>query len=619
MFLAVVFSLLIPAAKPARASDVLDCIAGVAKATYGVAELEAAAAFFSHAENIPCIGMLADPSGQFQAITAALVVMKAGGVFSSVDQCKNMGITLAVKIVIAVADKLGIDIPPETRADVAKLAEWVQQEALGQTILQELGCGCAVAVYGIEGLEKSLDNLKSTAESCGAVLSDIAGAIVDAAKEIGKGLSQAANDFVDGVKSVWELATDTGDLPSTPPPPPVVLACTEPLPARCVYPDPNNQGDKVCYDAVDSANAHCASGEQCGPSSAWIAWHNATPLGKMNPKKPTDWRTWRACTPCSAVPNGIGAGEDTCGCKNGYQPVYQTGPSNKKTLLSCMCPSPLQEGFYFGGEKSCQCPIFGTTVQRINGQFVCACPAGQQLDSGLCRFCNANETYDAASRTCVACGPGRKADAAHASCLPACNDGQIFDAATKSCKSCPSGSIAVHPVSGSSVGDCRRCPPGQISFNGRECGCPVHQHLRDGKCVDGPGVIDKPVIPPIVVPRVPPQKTIVWRDCRALGANVINNPRDPSRCIRCARGFVANEQRTLCIRGAFRPQDVPMRPVLPPAGPVRTGPPRVPPHLTAPPRAPVIRVPPRQPILRAKPARPAQRVPPRIRQQEFVR
>ena len=56
------------ATSPAQANQTVDCIAGIAKATTGAVELQAAADFFSHAENIPCVGLLSDPTGQFQII-----------------------------------------------------------------------------------------------------------------------------------------------------------------------------------------------------------------------------------------------------------------------------------------------------------------------------------------------------------------------------------------------------------------------------------------------------------------------------------------------------------------------------------------------------------------------
>ena len=66
---------------PARASDAGECVASLAKAAVSAAELEAAYDFLSHPENTPCMGLLADPSLQFQAIVATLIVMKQAGVF----------------------------------------------------------------------------------------------------------------------------------------------------------------------------------------------------------------------------------------------------------------------------------------------------------------------------------------------------------------------------------------------------------------------------------------------------------------------------------------------------------------------------------------------------------
>ena len=72
--------------------------------------VEAAYDFLSHPENIPGMGLLADPSLQFQAIVATLIVMKQAGVFHLADECKNMIPKITAEVVLGAADRLGINI-----------------------------------------------------------------------------------------------------------------------------------------------------------------------------------------------------------------------------------------------------------------------------------------------------------------------------------------------------------------------------------------------------------------------------------------------------------------------------------------------------------------------------
>ncbi|MDO8397471.1 MAG: hypothetical protein Q7T45_06595 [Bradyrhizobium sp.] len=522
---------------PARASDAGDCVASLAKAAISAPELEAAYDFLSHPENFPCLALLADPTFEFHAIVAVLIAIKQAGAFDTVDQCRNLIPSITAEVVLGVADKLGISIPDDIRKDSQKLAQWITDNALGQIVTQEIGCGCAVAVYGIEGLEKSLANLKAMAESCGAVLQEIASVIAEGVKGALSAIEDFINGVVDAFEDVFDAIAGGDDLPTTSAPPKGDVACYPPSTAWCL-PDssycsgsdpapvsyykcpadlkctcqPGPGGKPQLCASFDPAQSTCPVGSQCAADPAWLAWHNATPMGQKDPWSATNWRTWLKCMPCEGVANAVPLTAGVCGCAAGYQPVYQFGPSGKKTLTACLCPAPMQEGSFFGSTKSCQCPSLGQVPRMSNGKLVCGCPDNYQLEGGLCRACTSTEIYDAKQLACVHCPIGQKPDPARGSntCVNLCKPGEILQGS--GCQACPANTYAKYMIG--STGSCEPCPAGSTAKPGSTA-ClappvytpPPPKSTRPARQPGRPdlGVVPRqPPVPPVVRP--PPRR-----------------------------------------------------------------------------------------------------------------
>ncbi|MGA2795624.1 MAG: hypothetical protein ABSE69_19335, partial [Roseiarcus sp.] len=406
----------------ARASDLTQCLKGALSSAESAADLKAAEDFLENPSNAACLAYIEDPT--FLAVVGALTAIKAAGRIGDVNDCQNKAGQLAGEVIAAVAKALGVSIDSNTLNDASALLN----TELGQTVTAYMNCGCAVAVTGEEGLVKTLKNLASMAESCGAFLGDVAGDIVTVAGDILKGLEDIATAIVNAIEDVIDDIFGSGDdLPNTPPPPPEDNACKWPQARICYCPTqyvgkypyqqpqdsdwrPDLQGSAPlaegicvnrvtqaqfvtwsCYPAFDPSQYSCGRGSQCASSPAFVQWYNSNPMEANTPINSLNPLSFLVCAPCSAVANGEASGDGVCGCANGYRPIYETGVSGKQTLMQCACPAPMTEGTHFGAQKTCACPMLGQVPRMSGGQMVCACPDNMQLDGGLCRSCDSTE------------------------------------------------------------------------------------------------------------------------------------------------------------------------------------------------------------------------------------
>lgn len=385
---------------PARASDFTDCMEALGGAAWAVgpgAVIDTA----KDPEVLTCASLVEDP--EFDALVAALVALKSK--YNTVDDCKG----LLPELLEQVASNSGV---------------------AASTVEAEWGCACRVAVDGFGAFKKAANAIGNVANSCGALAED------------------AYCSTFGGTDD------DCMDMPETPPAPKQDAACEQPSPktcvcdqtahktkalldleacmnrtepfaqySNCIMPHQNDvkygfdQWDPrselcvkyetgqtypplYCNPGLDPNQSSCGRGSQCGVNNAWLAWYNGNRWKPFGPQGPQNARSWSLCVSCDTVTNGAATGDGVCGCKNGYLPVYGTGLSGKKTLLSCSCPAPMQEGSRFGPEKSCGCPVFGQVPRMVRGKLICACPVDQQLDNGLCRSCSGSEVYNPDTLSC---------------------------------------------------------------------------------------------------------------------------------------------------------------------------------------------------------------------------
>jgi hypothetical protein len=92
------------------------------------------------------------------------------------------------------------------------------------------------------------------------------------------------------------------------------------------------------------------------------------------------------------------------------------------------------------------------------------------------------------------------------------------------------------------------CRPGYTRMPDKSC-CLTSHVSSDGKsCVKI--ALPTPVLPPRVSRRPP-------IDCSARGPRFIRDPRQPSACVHCGRGMIANDDATACVRIARPPERQP--------------------------------------------------------------
>lgn len=289
--------------------------------------------------------------------------------------------------------------------------------------------------------------------------------------------------------------------------------------------------------------------------------------------------------------------------------VGQKVSADHKSCIPACPPGQIVGGLHFGKDQTPD-PGAGTCQTCPENTF--ASTEGPQTSKGLCLPCPADTYAKPGATQCLplTCGPGsyRDPNDPHAcrSCPPTqiyiptekrlttgpdgktiatvvaghcgCGDNQVLQGAT--CQ-CAKGAVKVAlPQAGAGLFACTcpvgarldkkagacLCPAGaKLDKSGKACLCPAGQRLEGEACVPATQVIKVP------------------RDCARLGPRFINNPADPSTCLRCPAGQVADVERKACT-APKRPE----RPgvVAPPVSP----PPAVRPPAVRPP-SPALRCP----------------------------
>ena len=298
-----------------------------------------------------------------------------------------------------------------------------------------------------------------------------------------------------------------------------------------------------CDSNLTSWLFNCGGGGTAGPSNIQCYAGYQPDIGGV-------------CHRCDATAHARALDNGRCGCEAAYTPHFRFH-NGLPILMDCACAAPYQQV----GER-CLCPSNMTIkdgacvpcanheryvplrvvngVEQLPSCQSCAlgyrqsatdptmCVAGWSCDekSGevpdpntqgrTCLQCKAHQRVVADEPIyryrCENCAPGQKASPDHARCVAECPAGSItntamgavvFGKAPAACIPCAPGEHAVYEHPGSSIGRC------ELMSN-------------------------------ISLP-------LAKKDCSAVGANFINDPDRPSRCISCPVGTQPNATRSACI------------------------------------------------------------------------
>lgn len=262
------------------------------------------------------------------------------------------------------------------------------------------------------------------------------------------------------------------------------------------------------------------------------------------------------CRVCGEVANGIALPNGRCGCAAAYVPAY-VYHSNTPVLASCTCAAPYQQvgdlcvcppNMMIKGSDCVPCADYEKYVPLAEVAGVPRLPSCQACEIGYRQSktdptrCVPGWACDQASgevpdpetygRTCIRCNdrqriatdepiykhrcedcvPGSKATPDHTRCVPECPAGQITNTAMgavvlgkapPACIECAAGERAVYDRPGSSIGQCML--PSKVSL------------------------------------------PLVKQDCAAQGPDFINDPGNPTRCLRCPEGQQPDAARNACV------------------------------------------------------------------------
>jgi hypothetical protein len=390
----------------ARANDLVDCVSGWAKATLNPEQIKLALEFLTkHGE---CVGDLADPSGTFAGVVAAIVAIDAaapGNLLSSAETCQQAIPNLLADVVEKVADSIGgaigLEIPKSVKDKGHQaVVDWVnslKDEYPISAISQKLDCGCAVAAFGKESLEKLLHDIEETAKACGGVIGDIAEVAEEVVNGIKEALEQAGKELEKLGKDAVELMKDclsaAGSAKSA-------VECAEEIGANFVALFGTlADGVEAFLDAL-GAFAGFVKAACC--STAGQIWGGFCG-GCDPPPKPTPpdlncqgvickagmqcgGDKHDRCVACTdTVPLLATAEAGKCGCANGFKPQYKATPGGP-ILVACTCDPPMEKKFLLV-TAVCACPHQGEVLQIKGGTASCGCPLGQVVQNGKCQTC----------------------------------------------------------------------------------------------------------------------------------------------------------------------------------------------------------------------------------------
>lgn len=353
----------------------------------------------------------------------------------------------------------------------------------------------------------------------------------------------------------------------------------------------------------------CRSGSQlkdgacrpCSASERYVPFHHAGGVAQMP-----------SCQPC---PFGTKASADHLSCVNICD--HGAGEILDLATQKCVvCPGPSKTVYTSGSLGHCEACEYGLKVSADHQSCVPACAPGQVLGTLVlgkdqmadpnayqCQTCpdNTYASYESAGSSrgvCLPCADGTRSPTGSTQCTPlncgvnsyqdpddphackSCPPTQIYIPAEKKLLTGPGGKTSMQVVPGHCgcgdnqklVGDTCVCPTGAINPGGSlmQCACPEGATLdmaafacvcpqgasydkasgNDRKCVCQKG--SRLENGTCVLPSLQ-QLPLARKDCSAVGAAFINDPKNASRCIRCPTGRVSNETGNACVTSPARP------------------------------------------------------------------
>ena len=306
----------------------------------------------------------------------------------------------------------------------------------------------------------------------------------------------------------------TCKTPPCPPPPPICL------------PDERRGDNGQCQPITCPAPSALIGGNCCQPgilATAGCSWcqPGSVSVGANN-----------SCCPSSQVYAGANGVSACCpdALVNGQcQPGTPVTPGNPQCQPG-QTPPCCAQGYVQTGNICC---LAGQAT--ANG--VC-CPVGEIPDGDLCQPIH----FTPPGPSCCAAGQTQTLN------------GQCCATANINTQGicCPT------PINPQEPGSCPAqtqvvlaCQPGYTRMPDKSC-CLTPHVSRDGKSCE-----KLPRLQPIL-PIAPPVARKPPTDCSERGPRFVRSVRNPSLCIRCGRGLVANNGATACVRGA-QPSPPPRR------------------------------------------------------------
>ena len=415
-FLAVALAM----AAPARA-DVMDCIEVVAPPEVKQAVEDAAKA-------AQCVGQAASGDAAMIATIGAITALRAGGAFSSTEECMGMIDSTIGKIVAKalvesgiantafapVASKLQAMADGSTSPTFTELASQFEPMAL---LLNYMTCGCQIA-----GLDNQVEEIVNAyvghVTGCGEFLSDaaeFAGDViesgVDALAEGIKILGNVVGGVVDAIFSCFGFCDDDGsDCASN-------TGVTKSLFGQWTT-------HKIYQHATGCGNWFCSDG------------------GILKTKPGPDGKTLYTCSNCY----GVWALNDAGTCAPCGGPISKTISANNM-CLNVVTGYPTDDGAHCTKvESQTSCCTPGQVMKPVGWKDEVNCDLMQMAIGGQCT----------------------NVDKATAKCVAACPYSKYFDTVTGQCTSCNFDSVPVFTSADSSIAQCKQCPPGLNGF-GQTC------------------------------------------------------------------------------------------------------------------------------------------------------
>lgn len=405
-------------AVPAQA-DVMDCIEVVAPPEVKQAVEDAAKA-------AQCVGQAASGDAAMIATIGAITALRAGGAFSSTEECMGMIDSTIGKIVAKalvesgiantafapVASKLQAMANGSTSPTFTELASQFEPMAL---LLNYMTCGCQIA-----GLDNQVEEIVNAyvghVTGCAEFLSDA----VDLA---GDAIESGIDAVGEGITKVIEFAESCFDG------------------SFCGLVDDDDGSDCVVHVFPKSKfgnwvphGINWGSAASCGQ---WICAEGGWAKSQVK-----DGKTWSTCSNC----NGDWALNDkgTCAPCGG---ALSKAISDNNMCLKVVTGYPTDDGSH---------------CTTIESQPTCCAPGQLMKPVGWKDKVNCDLTQMAIGGQCT------NVDKATTQCVAACPSSQYFDTVTGQCTSCNFDSVPVFASADSSIGQCKQCPPG-LNGVGQSC------------------------------------------------------------------------------------------------------------------------------------------------------